>query len=392
MKVLLVTDWPLRFAGTERYVMSLYGELRSAGHEVRLMTSSIGSRAEGKAAYVARTTDRPRAQAFLQIANPSALTTMRRALREFDPDVVHLAMFLPYLSPAVLMPLRDRPTTTMVIDFKAVCPVGTKLLPDGRQCRVRMGTVCHREGCLSAPRAARDAVRYGGFRALLGNVDRVLACSRHIAGELALAGIEARHEPLPIADPEPAFPRHPAAAPRFVYAGRLAPIKGLGLLLRAFAGLRETFAGATLQICGDGRGRDEVFAEVERLGVGDSVEFMLGMPEDWTRSLSDAWALVAPSIYREPLGLVAIEAIVRGVPVIASREGGFGESVEDGRSGMLFPNGDGDALLACMRAISEGREFPELAPDPDARARLARRHDLGDHVRRMETTWKEIGA
>lgn len=392
MKVLVVTDWPLRYAGTERYVMSLRDGLQNAGHEVGLMTSSIGSRAEGRAAYVARTTDRPRAQALLQIANPSALATMRRALREFDPDAVHVAMFLPYLSPAVLLPLRDRPTTMMVIDFKAVCPAGTKLLPDGRQCRVRMGAVCHREGCLSAPRAARDAVRYGAFRASLGNVDRVLGCSRHITAELAQAGIEARHEPLPIADPEPAFPRHPAVAPRFVYSGRLAPIKGLGLLLRAFADLRESFPEATLQICGDGRRRDEAFAEAERLRLGGSVEFMLGMPRGWTRSLSDAWALVAPSYYREPLGLVAIEAIARGVPVIASREGGFGESVEEGRSGLLFPNGDGAALLDCMRAVSDGRAFPDLAPDPAARARLARRHDLGDHVRRMTTAWKEIGA
>lgn len=392
MKVLLVTDWPLGFAGTERYVTTLREGLIGAGHDVELMTSSIGSQAEGNAAFVARTTDRRGAQAVLQIANPSSLATMRRALRDFDPDAVHVAMFLPYLSPAILAPLRSRPTTMMTIDFKPVCPVGTKLLPDGSQCRVPMGPVCRSTGCLSTPRAVRDAVRYAGFRAGLANVDRVFGCSRHITEELESAGIEAEHLTLPVPGEEPAFERRPSPEPRFVYAGRLAPVKGIALLLGAFAELRETNPRASLLICGDGRDKEEALAHASSLKLGDSVEFLFGMPKDWTMRLHDAWALVAPSVYREPLGLVAIEAVVRGVPVIASRDGGFGETVAEGRSGLLFPNGDRAALLECMRAICERRAFPDHAPEPEARAEVVRRHDVGDHVRRMETVWQEAGA
>jgi glycosyltransferase involved in cell wall biosynthesis len=392
LKILLVTDWPLRWAGTERYVLELRDGLTAAGHEVRLMTSSIGSEGHGTAAYVARATDRRRAQAVLQVANPSALATMMRALGEFDPDVVHLAMFLPYLSPAVLAPLRSRPTTIMVTDLKPVCPTGTKVLPDGRQCRVPMGGVCRRKGCLSTARAGRDLVRYGAFRAGLRHVDRIFTCSGHLAGELEKIGIRGVHEPLPVAPPEPSFRRHPGVDPHFVYAGRLAPVKGLDLLLGAFAELRREQPAARLTICGDGRSREAVIAEAEGLGIRSAVDFVLGMPRDWTLRLEDAWALVAPSRYREPLGIVAIEAIVRDVPVIAAGDGGFAESVEEGRSGLLFPNGDRGALLERMLAVGERRAFPDHRPDPEARERLARRHDLGDHVRRMEAAWQEIGA
>jgi glycosyltransferase involved in cell wall biosynthesis len=392
MRILLVTDWPLRWAGTERYVLELRDGLEAAGHEVRLMTSSIGSEANGTAAYVGRTTDRRRAQALLQVANPSALATIARALREFDPDVVHLAMFLPYLSPAVLAPLRSRATTVMVTDFKPVCPVGTKLLPDGNQCRAPMGTVCHREGCLSFPRAARELARYGAFRAGLSNVDRVFGCSRHVTGELERVGIGAVHKPLPVAAPEPSFRRRPAADPHLVYAGRLATVKGVDLLLEAFAELLSEHPKARLTVCGDGLARESLIGMAGRLGLGSAVEFVLGMPRDWTLRLQDAWALVAPSLYREPLGIVAIEAIVRDVPVIAAGDGGFAESVEEGRSGLLFPNGNRGELLERMRAVCERRAFPDQRPDPDSRGRLARRHDLGDHVRDMERAWEEIGA
>lgn len=387
MRVLLVSDWPRLPGGTERYLTDLRAGLERAGHEVRLLASSTGAGASGRAEYVAPTTDWRPAQALLQIANPAAMRELGRALREFRPDVVHAAMVLAYLSPAVLALLRGRLATMMVPDLKPVCPKGTKLLPDGSQCRVPMGRVCRDGGCLSTARAARDAVRYATLRAGTAGLDRVLAPSAHVRRELALVGVAADHVPLPVAA-APRRPRAPAAAPRFVYAGRLAPVKGLGTLLAAFARLRRSHPGADLVICGDGVERDLLGERVERLGLRSAVSLRPGMLSGWTGELEEAWALVAPSLFREPLGLVAIEAIVRDVPVVASADGGFAESVADGRSGLLFPNGDEEALAECMARVCDGA-FPDHRPDPEARAALARRHDLGDHVRAMERIWRE---
>src|SRR5215468_5147960 len=69
----------------------------------------------------------------------------------------------------------------------------------------------------------------------------------------------------------------------------------------------------------------------------------------------------------QPLGLVAIEAIIRGVPVIASWQGGLAETVDPGRIGLLFPNGDEDALLECLRSVAAG---PSHVLDPDSMRRL----------------------
>jgi glycosyltransferase involved in cell wall biosynthesis len=254
-----------------------------------------------------------------------------------------------------------------------------------------MGAVCRRTGCLSGPRAARDAIRYGLFRAGLRGLDRVLAPSRHVAAELTAIGVEAEHVPLPIAPLQGPPARRPAPDPSFVYAGRLAPVKGVELLLRAFARVRDEHPRATRRVCGEGRERERIAAAVAALGIGDAVAFRPGMEGGWVEHLEEAWALVAPSLYREPLGLVAIEAIVRDVPVVAAAEGGFAESVVDGRSGLLFPNGDEDELAARMLRVCEGA-FPGHRPDPAARAELARRHDLGDHVRVMERIWGEAAT
>ena len=79
---------------------------------------------------------------------------------------------------------------------------------------------------------------------------------------------------------------------------------------------------------------------------------------------------------------MALEAITRGVPVIASADGGLGEVVEGG-AGLLFPNGDEDALADRMLAIATGRAFPQRSlPDPVVR-RARDTYDLGGHVRAL---------
>jgi glycosyltransferase involved in cell wall biosynthesis len=74
--------------------------------------------------------------------------------------------------------------------------------------------------------------------------------------------------------------------------------------------------------------------------------------------LNRAWAVVVPSLWAEPHGPVAVEAIVRGTPVICSASGGLGEIVEDGVSGLTFRNNDEEGLLRCLRRVAAGQAFP----------------------------------
>jgi glycosyltransferase involved in cell wall biosynthesis len=390
MRVLLVTDWYPSHGGSEAYIAWLRNGLRAAGDEVRLLTSSSGS-TDGTADYVAFGSERLVAQAFLQIVNPFAVARVRTAMREFGPDVVFVSLFEHQLSPAILQALRGVPTVLGIIDYKCVCPIARKLLPDGSICAVQAGWVCRRSGCVSLARWIRDQPRYALIRAGLGTVDRVLACSRWVQRELANAGIPSDWVTLPIPDVGPGFRRTPAPEPLFLFVGRLEVQKGVPGLLRAFARVRGEIPSARLRIVGSGSQSSLLEAMAGSLGLGESVSWTGWQnPAGVERELAEAWALVAPSLWAEPLGVVALEAIVRGVPVVASAKGGFGETVEHGISGLLFPNGDDEALAQRMRDIASGRAFPDhVVPDDVARC-VADRHSLERHVDRMREIFREV--
>ena len=393
MRVLFVTDWMSLRGGVEAYVTWVRDALRAGGDDVRLLTSSAGSPSDSGADYQAYGTEHPAGQAFLQIANPFAAKRLKGVLEEFRPDVVQLHMFALHLSPAIFAPLRSVPTVLFVNDYKPVCPTSWKLLPDGSICTDPAGVACLRNGCTSLPHWLRDRPRYGLIHAGVRNVARVLACSQSVQRELAVKGIESKVAYLPVPPAGADFRREPAADPLFVYTGRLSDEKGVALLLRAFARLRGRVPAARLRLVGTGRQRPALERLAAELGIEGAVVFRGWVPPEHVEyELADAWALVAPSLHREPLGLVAVEALVRGVPVIASADGGFGETVQHGVSGLLFPNGDEAALVDRLEAIARRQAFPTQRVPDEAVRTASETHDLERHVRFLRGIYGELVA
>jgi glycosyltransferase involved in cell wall biosynthesis len=136
-------------------------------------------------------------------------------------------------------------------------------------------------------------------------------------------GIAAGAEPPPYAGDEP----------RLLAVGRLIPIKGFDVLLEAFALARAELPELGLELAGDGPLRGELEAAAPR-GVT-----LLGRVSPVQDALERAAAVVVPS-RGEGFGMVALEAMERGRPVIASAVGGLGELVVDGVTGALVPPDD----------------------------------------------------
>ncbi|MBA3844964.1 MAG: glycosyltransferase family 4 protein [Actinobacteria bacterium] len=380
MRILLATDWPGEGGGVENYVALIARALRAAGDEVRILTSSAGGGA-AVADHVAFGTHRVLPQSVLQISNPAAARGMRRAVADFRPDVVHVSMFEMHLSPSVLSVLGTVPFVANIAYYKPICPIALKLLPDDSLCVVQPGPVCWRGGCTSLPQWVRDRPRYARIRREIDRAALVVTCSRWMQGELAQAAIDADWASWPVEPPGPTFRRAPAADPLFVFAGRLTREKGVELLVQALALVRARGVPARLRILGDGPSRQRLERLVDELGLQDAVEFLGWLaPDRVEEQLQQAWALVAPSLWAEPLGMAELEAIVRGVPVIASTAGGHAETIEHEVSGLLFPNGDVDALAGHLAAVASGGAFGTHAlPDDTVRA-VQMRHDLDQHI------------
>jgi glycosyltransferase involved in cell wall biosynthesis len=176
-------------------------------------------------------------------------------------------------------------------------------------------------------------------------------------------------------------PRPPAAAPpgqaaavapgqaaralRLAAVGRLSPEKGFDVLLDAVHLLRCRGVDVTLELAGDGPERDRLAAKAETLGP--RVRLLGGIPRHALSAvLGRADAVVVPS-RREGLGLVALDALGAGRPVVASRVGGLPEVVQEPDDGVLVPPGDPRALADALERL------PLRAPA----ARALGRHDPG---------------
>jgi len=392
VRVLIVTDWNRGQGGAEAYVCWLRDGLRKGGDEVRLMTSSAGSAGDGKAEYVSYGTENMAAQTFLQIVNPFAVSSVRRALREFKPQVVFVNMFAHHLSPAILHSFGHVPIVLSVSDYKCICPIGSKLRPDGSLCGTPAGWVCHEAGCVSLPHWIRDRPRYSLLKSGLTRAARVVSCSDWVHRELKLSGIESERVHLPIPQPGKGYIHRRSPDPRVFYCGRLDIEKGVDCLIKAFAVAAADAPRAKLRIAGRGPERTRLEALAREAGAERSIEFLGWIePEDVERELSSAWLLVAPSLWAEPLGLVALEAIVRGVPVLASVSGGFAETVEEGVTGMLVPNGDIEALANGIHGVITEKQFPR-GVSQDAAGAVGARHDMEAHITRMQAIFREAAG
>jgi D-inositol-3-phosphate glycosyltransferase len=130
----------------------------------------------------------------------------------------------------------------------------------------------------------------------------------------------------------------PAKGPLVLFVGRIEPLKGIDVLLRAVSHLDGRFR--VLVIGGDGKDvarKSELAVLASELRIADRVKFLDAVPHhDLPLYYNAADICVVPSYY-ESFGLVAVEAMACGLPVIASRVGGLKETVLDGQTGYLVP-------------------------------------------------------
>lgn len=367
----MVHDYGRPVGGAELMSLALRDGLRRRGHEARLLASDARVLDIPMAADdVCRGTMSP-ARRVLQVANPFALRALRRVLADFRPDVVHLRMFLTQLSPLVLAPLRDVPTVLHVVNYDLICPLNTKVLPDGRPCAHRAGSVCRREGCLPLAGLARARAQRAMVARWRGAADVVVTNSDWVRRRLEADGI-AVDGTIPNGVPQTAARPALDGPPTVAFAGRLVPKKGVGTLLEAMERVVARVPDARLAIAGDGPLRGELEARAAALGLRESVTFLGHLPRpEAERALAGAWVQAVPSVWEEPFGLVTAEAAMRGTAVVVSDRGGSAEIVRPGETGLLVPPGDAGALADALARILGNRDEAERMGTAARRVALA---------------------
>jgi phosphatidylinositol alpha-mannosyltransferase len=238
------------------------------------------------------------------------------AIRSFSPDVLHLHEPLaPGANHAAL--------------------VGTTLPAVGTFHSARSG----RNGWYDTFRTGLRPMlkRLSVATAVSDDAARQVELTFHTACEILPNGVEI--DRFDAVDPWPT-----GARPAIMFVGRHEPRKGLSVLLDAFARLERD---AVLWVAGEGAQtatlRDRKLAGVEWLGRVSELEK--------ARRLRGATLACFPAIEGESFGVVLLEAMASGVPVVASDIDGYRTVARDGVEAALVPPGDADALAAALRGL-----------------------------------------
>lgn len=386
MRILLVSDYATPAGGAEIVTRQLRDGLRARGDDVRWFASTGQQEIAGSEADEECFGTVGRFRTLVQSANPAAWSGLTRVVRDFQPDVIHVGMFLTQLSPLILPALRGRVSVYYAHWLRAICPTGSKLLPDDTRCTARAGRACCSHGCLPLHDWLPVMAQMHLLRRWRHRFTRIVANSAATRGALQADG-------FPVSDVIPCGvePSRVSAAfadaPTAIFSGRLTRQKGVHVLLDAWASVTRDLPAARLLIAGDGPERATL-----QHRAPPNVEFLGQLPpRELERIASAAWVQVVPSIGFESFGLVAVEAMLRGHAVIASRIGGLPELVEPSGTGMLVEPGDAAELAAALCTLLRDRAQCQRLGFAGQRVAQTR-YTIDIHVDRFVALYRELLA
>jgi glycosyltransferase involved in cell wall biosynthesis len=403
MRILHVTDnyLPAR-GGLERTVSTIAQGQAAAGHEVAVATLSrvdapasevLGGvevhRLDGWIRHLRRFAADPGHQYHPTFADPRLVAALQKLVDRFAPDVVHAHGWMLYSIARV----RRAPGTALVVglhDFSLIC---------ANKALLRAGAVC--EGpelfrCLrcsvatyGAAKGAPLALGLAGQRGVHERVDLFVANSSYVA-DVSASGSGIPRErivvvPVPLPHDVAAAAASDVPRPSFLpdgdfvlFVGALGRHKGLDVLLEAHARLDPP---VPLVILGIPR-RDS--PSCDRPGV----LVRRDVPHEQVMACWRAAAVgAAPSVCAEAFGLVALEGMAAGTPMVVSAVGGLQEVVEPGVSGLVVPPGDPAALATALRRLLDD---PELrASMGTAGIRRARNYGLSAMLPELQQCYAE---
>jgi phosphatidyl-myo-inositol alpha-mannosyltransferase len=317
-------SWHTR-GGVQSHVRSLTAALRSRGHAVLIVAPGDPAAAPEEGL---RLVGRPFGVPFNGsvapvILDPRVAGRVRRALRDFDADILHLHE--PYSS---------------MMGFATV------------MARVPIVITCHAAVEHSVARAALRLL-VTALRPLRPDFDACLA----VSAEAAASGRRGAGQEPQIVPNGTDFDRLSTAAPallpsgrRLLFLGRLEPRKGLQVALEAFARLAPERPDLWFILAGDGAGRDlpdrlppAVRARVLRLGdvTADLVPALYAAAD----------VFVAPATGRESFGMALLDAMAAGRPIVASDLPAYRHLLDGGAAGLLVPPQNPEALAAAVGSL-----------------------------------------
>ncbi len=362
MKILQLFNPYVNFGGEESAVAQISEELEKR-HELHNIFFDIHE-------WARRGGPLNRTLQFVRMAyNPASVKRVREAIRARKPDVILIHNIMPIGSAALYLYLSrcGIPVIHYIHNFRPFSVNGYSW-GGGRVLTEGLDTNFLPEIAAGAWQGSRTKT---AWYALLIWTMHTAGVYRRIAGWIAIsnfmkdtfvsAGIEANrisvipHSWKPgrkgisgnVASPG-------GELPVFLFMGRISEEKGLRVLLDAWEAYEEGGGKGRLQIAGDGPLAGEISERCRKLKSASYLGFQSGADKDGL--LSGCTAMIVPSVWWEPLGLVLYEAYDHAKPVLAAASGGIVDHATDGITGWIHKPGNGKQLLSHIREVEQNPE------------------------------------
>jgi phosphatidylinositol alpha-mannosyltransferase len=341
LKIALVSPYDFPYpGGVTQHVLHLQREFERLGHDVRIIAPSSDRQLEKRADGVYRVGRVTRVRANGSIARITLSFRLSRRVREILRterfDVVHAhEPLMPALPPTILR-------------YSDALNIGT----------------------FHAHRGSYYGYFYGRpvLKSVFANLDGRIAVSR-AAKKFVQQYFQSRYTIIPNGVDYARFSTAEPLSelmdrrPNVLFVGRPEKRKGLGYLIRAYPAIKNAFPQARIIVAGAGDwNRDRYHSYAESHGMTD-ILFIGEQPDDVLPSLyQSAQVFCSPAIGGESFGIVLLEAMAAGVPVVASDIEGYREVMSNGKQGLLVPPRDEQALAeAICRLLQDGPMRGEMA-------------------------------
>jgi glycosyltransferase involved in cell wall biosynthesis len=357
MKIVLVHNYYRQSGGEDAVFAAEAALLRQKGHEVVQFTEDNRRiNGIGQIAVAAHTIwSRPTRHRLL------------RVLRDVRCDVAHFHNTFPLISPAAYSACREAgvPVVQTLHNYRLLCSAAT-FFRDGGVCEDCFGKTppwpgvlhaCYRESRAQTTVVAAMLTLHRWFKTWQEQVDIYVALTEFARRKFIEGGLPAEKILVKPNFVSPDLGMRESEGSYALFVGRMAPEKGVRVLLQAWQGLQ----GAPLKIVGDGPLRDEVRAFVQEQKLECIAILGQCARQEVLTLMKGAQFLVFPSGWYEGFPITIAEAFACGVPVVASRLGAMAEIIEEGCTGLFFTSGDADDLSAQVQwAFTHPEEMAQM--------------------------------
>lgn len=364
MKILLVNKFHYLKGGSEKYYFELGKLLERNGHDVAYFSMDQKENIiTGKKEYFVPHIDfnnASKTKALSIIYSKENGKLMEKAIKEFNPDIIHLNNFQRQLSSSVVLMAQkyNVPIVYTAHDLQAICPAIVMLDNENKicsDCTNHKYLNCIKKNCckgskLKSVLGVLEAYYYK-HKKVYENM-HIITPSKFLSVKLEKHGLNKKNItviPNFLLDMGQ-YQLDTSNQGYYLYVGRISREKGIFDLIDAVM-LND---GMKLVIAGTGPEVEILEATLKKYNITDRVEFVGKLEqEEVFKYVKNCIALVVPSGWYENCPYSLLEAIAIGKPVIGAKIGGIPELVEDGSNGALYEVGNIKELACIMEALSQ---------------------------------------